>query len=72
VSADVATALNRYQDLRRERTAGIQLGSRRNARVFHMAGVQAWFRNRVAARGGQRLVGKLYSYDPLSVVDRAS
>ena len=47
---DVAAALQRYEGLRRERTARVQQGSRRNATVFHLHGVKAWLRNRVAGR----------------------
>jgi len=64
---DVARALQRYAELRRSRTARIQRGSRRNARVFHMSGIQAWFRNRAASRAGQQAMDGLYRYDPLTV-----
>ena len=64
---DVARALQRYAELRRSRTARIQRGSRRNARVFHMSGIQAWFRDRAASRAGQQAMDGLYRYDPLTV-----
>lgn len=64
---DVAGALSRYASLRRRRTARIQRGSRRNAKVFHMSGIQAWFRDRAASWAGQQAMDELYQYDPLSV-----
>ena len=68
-SADAVTALQRYQALRRERTAGVQSGSRRNARVFHMRGLKAWLRNRAAGRAGARSMARLYGYDALTAAD---
>ena len=70
-SADAATALQRYEALRRQRTAGVQIGSRRNARVFHMRGVKAWLRNRAAGRAGARSMARLYGYDALTAADPA-
>lgn len=64
---DVAAALLRYAQLRQSRTARIQRGSRRNAKVFHMSGIAAWLRNRAASRAGQQAMDGLYRYDPLSV-----
>lgn len=64
---DVARALQRYAQLRRSRTARIQRGSRRNAKVFHMSGIQAWFRDKAASRAGQQAMDGLYRYDPLLV-----
>ncbi|MEJ2088409.1 MAG: FAD-dependent monooxygenase [Gammaproteobacteria bacterium] len=45
---DVAASQQRYEDLRRDRTAEIQNGSRRNAKMFHLTGIKAWLRNRGA------------------------
>jgi len=61
----VPAALKRYEDLRRPRTAGVQKGSRRNAKVFHLTGVPAWLRNRVASRAGRRTADGLFRYDAL-------
>ncbi len=61
----IADSLQRYEDLRRRRTAEVQRGSRRNATVFHMAGVKAWFRDRVAGFAGGRSMDALYRYDAL-------
>ena len=64
----VARAVRRYEDLRRQRTAGIQLGSRRNARVFHLSGFSAWLRNRAAGLARRNSMDALFSYDPLTAV----
>ncbi|MBT7371323.1 MAG: NAD-binding protein, partial [Gammaproteobacteria bacterium] len=45
---EISASLARYEDLRRRRTAWIQNSSRRNAEVYHMSGIQTWFRNKVA------------------------
>jgi salicylate hydroxylase len=62
---EVSASLQRYEDLRRTRTAGIQNGSRRNAKVFHLSGVPAWLRNRAARAAGGRTMDTLYRYDAL-------
>ena len=64
----VARAVRRYEDLRRQRTAGIQLGSRRNARVFHLSGIAAWLRNRAAGLARRNSMDALFSYDPLTAM----
>jgi len=64
-SAEVAANLQRYENLRRERTARIQKGSRRNAKIFHLSGVQAWLRNRAAKVAGNNTMNTLYRYDAL-------
>ena len=66
MEAETAVGLKRYEDLRRERTALVQNGSRRNARLFHLRGVKAWLRNRVAPQGGRRVMHSLFRYDALS------
>ena len=65
-AAETAAALERYENLRRERTAGVQNGSRRNARLFHLRGLRAWLRNRAVGRGAGRIMDSLYRYDALS------
>jgi|TARA_Y200000002_G_scaffold279079_1_gene233174 salicylate hydroxylase len=64
---DCATTLLRYEALRRQRTADVQRGSRRNATIFHLSGIKAWLRDRAAARAGGHTMDKLYRYNPLSV-----
>ncbi len=68
-SQDPATSLKRYEDLRRDRTAGIQNGSRRNATVFHLTGIKAWARNRAAGRAGSRTMEGLFGYNALEAAD---
>jgi salicylate hydroxylase len=63
--AEIPTALARYEALRRARTAGIQLGSRRNASLYHMRAPRSWLRN-LRLRSGGGLGGQsdaLYGYD---------
>lgn len=63
---DIAQSLLRYESLRRERTARIQAGSRRNARIFHLTGIAAWLRNRAASYAGTRMLDWLYGYNALT------
>lgn len=72
-SDSIPAALGRYESLRRGRTAGIQLGSRRNAGVFHMRPPRSWLRN-VAMRSGRFPGGAteaLYAYDALAAAQPA-
>lgn len=67
----VAPALLRYESLRRARTAEIQLGSRRNSRLYHLSGMAARLRDLgapMAAAGNQRKLDALFSYDALAAV----
>ena len=64
---DVPAALQRYEGLRRDRTALVQRGSRRNATVFHLQGFKAWLRNRVSRRVATRTTEGLYRYNALEV-----
>ncbi|MCR9279406.1 MAG: FAD-dependent monooxygenase [Pseudomonadaceae bacterium] len=66
---DVDAAFKRYESLRMARTAGVQHGSRRNARVFHMRGINARLRNLAAGRASGNSLDKLFRYDPLSAAD---
>lgn len=66
---DVADSLKRYESLRLRRTARIQAGSRRNAKVFHMSGVQAWLRNRAVGKARASVMDWLFSYDALQAVN---
>ena len=63
----IGSALRRYETLRQPRTAGIQKGSRRNASVFHLRGIQAWMRNRAVRAAGNRTMENLFKYNPLNV-----
>ncbi|NQV64833.1 MAG: FAD-dependent monooxygenase [SAR86 cluster bacterium] len=59
----VAAALGRYENIRRKRTAAIQRGSRRNARVFHLGGLQARLRNSAAKFASSAMMDSIYSHD---------
>ena len=61
----VPAGLRRYEDLRRQRTASVQNGSRRNAQLFHLTGVKAWLRNRATRRVAGRTTDGLFRYDAL-------
>ncbi|MDF1722539.1 MAG: FAD-dependent monooxygenase [Minwuia sp.] len=63
---DPATAFWQYEGLRKERTAAIQFGSRRNAHLFHMHGAAAQDRNRDAAARHRQTLEWLYTYDALT------
>ena len=64
---EIPVALQRYEILRKSRTAEVQRGSRRNATVFHLSGIKAWLRDRAASRVGDHTMDRLYRYDPLSI-----
>ena len=66
----ISDALQRYENLRKKRTAGIQLGSRRNAKTFHLSGIKAWLRNRAARAAGASVTNRLYAYDALTAANR--
>ncbi len=69
VGADgIEAGLPRYEKLRIQRTARIQTGSRRNAKVFHMRGIKAWARNRAAGRAAKNTTDWIYRYNALDVV----
>lgn len=64
-ASEIPAALARYEALRRARTAGVQLGSRRNSALYHMRAPRSWWRN-VRMRSGRGLGGQtaaLYGYD---------
>jgi salicylate hydroxylase len=65
---DVSERLRQYESLRRPRTERIRAGSRRNAKIFHMTGIQAWLRNQVVGRAGGKLMHGLYNYNALDQV----
>jgi len=63
---DIEASLKKYESLRRERTARVQTGSRRNASIFHARGMKAIARNAVAKRAGGKTLDWIFKYDPLS------
>lgn len=62
---DVTAALQRYEKLRKSRTANIQQGSRRNAKVFHLSGIPAFFRDKTARAAGGYTLDRLFRYNAL-------
>lgn len=60
---DVKAALQRYEDIRKPRTARLQNLSRRNAHVFHMRGLGGFVRNQLAPWAGQCAMQDTYAYD---------
>lgn len=69
-NGDMADALRRYEDLRHQRTASVQLGSRANSRTFHLRPPLSNLRNRAMrkASGLQPQMRDLYSYDAFAAV----
>ncbi len=65
---DLATSLERYENLRRKRTTDVQKGSRQNARLYHATGITGWLRNRLLGKVGRARLDKLFDYDALSSV----
>ena len=65
---DVASALKQYEGLRRDRTASVQNGSRRNATVFHLSGMKAWARNLAASKASGSTFDRLYRYNVLEAL----
>jgi salicylate hydroxylase len=66
----MVAAIGRYEELRRPRTAGIQLGSRRNAALFHLRPPRSWLRNLYLRTHG--LTGQtdaLYRYDAFAAAN---
>lgn len=69
---DIAAAFLRYESLRKERTAGVQLGSRNNKNLYHLSGPKAWIRNLGMALfpgGLASRVEALYEYDALTAAN---
>ena len=63
---DPAEALVRYESLRRTRTARIQLGSRANAKLFHLRPPYSWMRNRALGRARRNVTDWVFRYDALN------
>ena len=67
---DVPAALLRYESLRRDRTAQVQHRSRQNAKIFHLSGLGAWFRNRAVRIVGDRYFRRLFAYNATDASER--
>ena len=66
---EIETGLRNYASLRKQRTARIQLASRRNSKIFHMQGVKAWARNQAAKKASDNILDWVYRYDVLAALD---
>lgn len=62
---DVKKALQRYESARRARTVMVHRMSRRNAKVFHLAGIAAWLRDRAAGPLAASAMARVYGYDAM-------
>ena len=60
---NVSLGLRQYETLRQPRTAYVQRASRRNASIYHAAGLKAILRNRIAPYAGNRLMDKIYGFN---------
>jgi salicylate hydroxylase len=67
---DVAQALHRYESLRRSRTSRIQLGSRGNAKLFHLRPPYSWLRNRALGKARSNVMDWVFRYDALNATRR--
>lgn len=65
---ELEIGLKLYESLRKKRTTRIQFISRQNANIFHMSGLLAKLRNKLAPIILRDRMHWIYNYDPLSVV----
>lgn len=66
---DNEKSLKYFEQIRKPRTSFVQLAARRNAKILHLSGLAAFFRNIVMGYAGNKIFNKLYSYDALSIVN---
>ena len=66
---DNEKSLKNFEQIRKPRTSFVQLAARRNAKILHLSGLAAFFRNIVMGYAGNKIFNKLYSYDALSAVN---
>ena len=66
---DNKKSLKYFEQIRKPRTSFVQLAARRNAKILHLSGLAAFFRNIVMGYAGNKIFNKLYSYDALSAVN---
>ena len=66
---DKEKSLKYFEQIRKPRTSFVQLAARRNAKILHLSGLAAFFRNIVMGYAGNKIFNKLYSYDALSAVN---
>ena len=66
---DNEKSLKNFEQIRKPRTSFVQLAARRNAKILHLSGLAAFFRNILMGYAGNKIFNKLYSYDALSAVN---
>ena len=66
---DNEKSLKYFEQIRKPRTSFVQLAARRNAKILHLSGLAAFFRNIIMGYAGNKIFNKLYSYDALSAVN---
>lgn len=66
---DIEKSLKYFEQIRKPRTSFVQLAARRNAKILHLSGLAAFFRNIVMGYAGNKIFNKLYSYDALSAIN---
>ena len=66
---DKEKSLKYFEQIRKPRTSFVQLAARRNAKILHLSGLAAFFRNIIMGYAGNKIFNKLYSYDALSAVN---
>ena len=63
---DIAIELQNYASCRKDRTARIRNGSRRNAKIFHLRGAKAWARNQTLKTVRVNPQEWIFRYDALT------
>ena len=66
---DKEKSLKYFEQIRKPRTSFVQLAARRNAKILHLSGLAAFFRNIIMGYAGNKIFNKLYRYDALSAVN---
>ena len=66
---DNEKSLKYFEQIRKPRTSFVQLAARRNAKILHLSGLAAFFRNIIMGYAGNKIFNKLYRYDALSAVN---
>lgn len=69
-AGDVAGRLAHYESARRARATLVHRLSRRNAKVFHLAGVAAWLRDRAAGPMAAATMARVFGYDAVREAER--
>jgi salicylate hydroxylase len=65
---NASEGLQYFEKIRKPRTSYVQMAARRNAKVLHLSGLAAFFRNLVMGYVGNKIFFKLYSYNALTAL----